>query len=176
MPPLRVGRRAWADGAAMPIRALRLLALAILVLPVFPGDALADDVVLLSNGGRIRGTVIEADPREGASIKLEDGSVRRFDAGEISTIRYGDPVPPTQEPPRFPASSVPGPPPPRGYGYPSPPGYRSPGPAHPRRAHRERLPRAVASRRRFGWGSLCPPETSMLARGWLTSSGLSSGG
>jgi hypothetical protein len=38
--------------------------------------AFADDLIFLANGGRIRGTVIEADPQKGVLVSLEDGTTR----------------------------------------------------------------------------------------------------
>jgi hypothetical protein len=51
-----------------------------------------DDIVFLSNGGRLRGTIIEDHPTQGATIKLADGSVRKLKAAEIRGIRFFDAV------------------------------------------------------------------------------------
>ena len=47
--------------------------------------AAAPDEVLLANGGRLRGTVMEDDPVKGVSIQLLDGSTRRVPHAEAGT-------------------------------------------------------------------------------------------
>jgi hypothetical protein len=84
----------------------------LLVLVASSTAALADDLVLLANGGRVRGTVIEADPNKVVVVKLEDGSTRQFAPAEVADIRYGDgaiaqPVPPTVQAPPPPAQPPP---------------------------------------------------------------------
>ncbi len=62
----------------------------------------APDTVMLSNGGRMRGTVMEEDPQRGTSIKLLDGTVKRLAPAEVaSVIHAGDaaPAPPSTPPP-----------------------------------------------------------------------------
>jgi hypothetical protein len=81
------------------------------------------DTVLLSNGGRVRGIVIEDDPKTGVSIKLADGSIRRLTRGEVKQVVYASdatstppaaPVPaaptPVAVPPALPAAAPPSPP------------------------------------------------------------------
>jgi hypothetical protein len=48
-----------------------------------------DDIVFLKNGGRARGLVLESDPRSGARLRLEDGTLRWYDANAIDHIEYG---------------------------------------------------------------------------------------
>jgi hypothetical protein len=47
------------------------------------------DTVLLTNGGRVRGLVMEEDPQKGTSIKLLDGTVRRLNSNEVKQVLYG---------------------------------------------------------------------------------------
>jgi hypothetical protein len=54
-------------------------------------DAL--DTVMLTNGGRLRGTVMKEDPQKGTSIKLVDGTVRRLLPGDVKQVRYGGGAP-----------------------------------------------------------------------------------
>jgi hypothetical protein len=67
----------------------------------------APDTVMLTNGGRVRGTVMEEDPEKGTSIKMPDGTVRRLDPSEVKRVVYGDssetaPAPPPVPPPPAP--------------------------------------------------------------------------
>jgi hypothetical protein len=69
-----------------------------------------EDVVMLSNGGRVRGTVIEQDPRSGVRIKLLDGTIRSLTAAEVREVQYGSPagVPsPAPTPPAAASTSAP---------------------------------------------------------------------
>jgi hypothetical protein len=55
-------------------------------------EARADEVpdtVMLTNGGRVRGTVMEEDPAKGTSIRLLDGNVKRFSPQEVKEVIYG---------------------------------------------------------------------------------------
>jgi hypothetical protein len=52
-------------------------------------EDVAEDVVFLVNGGRVRGTVMEEDG-ETVSIRRADGVVRRIPRAEVSSVRYGD--------------------------------------------------------------------------------------
>ena len=81
------------------------------------------DTVYLVGGGRVRGRVIEFIPKEGLTLQVPDGTVRRYATDQIEKIQYGDgtvsrrktyrpPPPPPRQPP------------PPAYG---PPGYASPG-------------------------------------------------
>lgn len=47
------------------------------------------DTVHLTNGGRLRGTVSEEDPRTGVKIVLADGSVRSVPAADVRRVEYG---------------------------------------------------------------------------------------
>jgi hypothetical protein len=57
------------------------------VAPHAPGEG--RDVVLLRNGGRLRGSVRAGAGDEAVSITLVDGSVRSFKSAEIRDIQYG---------------------------------------------------------------------------------------
>lgn len=70
-----------------------LTALALLTLPVSARAADTDDVVLLANGGRIRGEVIEQDPVQGLRIKLADGTIRVLKASDVREVKYHDAAP-----------------------------------------------------------------------------------
>ena len=48
----------------------------------------ATDTVLLTNGGRVRGAVIEEDPQKGTSVKLLDGTIRRIAARDVKQVLY----------------------------------------------------------------------------------------
>ncbi|MEO7109256.1 MAG: PEGA domain-containing protein [Polyangiaceae bacterium] len=48
----------------------------------------ADDMVLLKNGGRMRGTVMSETPTDGVKIKLADGTVQSIAAAEIDHVVY----------------------------------------------------------------------------------------
>jgi hypothetical protein len=68
------------------------------------------DTVLLTNGGRVRGTVMEEDPQKGTSIKLVDGTFQRLKPAEVKQVLYGgrvDPAPSPQIP--TPLLAAPGP-------------------------------------------------------------------
>lgn len=73
---------------------------AALVTPrAFAGDV--DDTVLLKNGGRVRGTVLEESPQTGVSVRVADGTIRTIPAAEVDHVVYpasGGATPP--EPPR----------------------------------------------------------------------------
>jgi hypothetical protein len=60
------------------------------------GPALADDVrdtIMLANGGRIRGTVMEEDPKAGVLIRLPDGTTKRIPDREVNEVVYGGATP-----------------------------------------------------------------------------------
>jgi hypothetical protein len=69
------------------------------------------DVVMLANGGRMRGTVVEHDPSKSTTIRLLDGTTRKLKASEVARIQYGEaavpaaalpvaaPLPPPAPPP-----------------------------------------------------------------------------
>jgi hypothetical protein len=59
-------------------------------------SAPGSDEVVLTNGGRVRGTVMEQDPTRGVSIRLADGTTRQFAPAEVANVAYG--APPTPPP------------------------------------------------------------------------------
>jgi hypothetical protein len=80
---------------AMPPVLRTSLALAVLAL-AFTASAAPDpaapayDTVLLANGGRARGVVIEDDPAAGVTLQLPDGSFRRYSRDEISRVEFAE--------------------------------------------------------------------------------------
>jgi hypothetical protein len=69
----------------------------------------ADDVpdtVILSNGGRVRGLVVEEDPVKGVTIKLVDGTMKKLTAKEVKEVQYA----PKPAPAPVPAAPVAPPP------------------------------------------------------------------
>ncbi len=78
------------------LKTVRALTTALLLLPPIVVHAdYADDIVMLTNGGRLRGVVIEEDPRKGVlRIRLLDGSVRSLPPDEVREVLYhGQPNP-----------------------------------------------------------------------------------
>ncbi len=76
---------------AMTTRTLQSLAAAsfiFLTTSAFADDA--TDVVVLSSGGRVRGSVLEQSPASGVRIKLYDGSVRSYSAFEVQRVQFAD--------------------------------------------------------------------------------------
>jgi hypothetical protein len=57
------------------------------------------DTVLLTNGGRVRGTVMEDDPQKGTSVKLADGTFVRVKPAEVKQVLYGGRVDTALPPP-----------------------------------------------------------------------------
>ncbi|WP_248352531.1 hypothetical protein [Anaeromyxobacter oryzae] len=101
------------------------------------------DTVVFLNGGRVRGTVLEETPRHDVTIRLLDGTVRRYAREEIARIEYADgsvsrrrtapPRPTTAAPPPYqPPRPPPYAPPPVYAPPPQPPPYQ-PAPAYGRR-------------------------------------------
>ncbi|HVI96456.1 MAG TPA: hypothetical protein VM753_20730 [Anaeromyxobacter sp.] len=92
-----------------------------------PADG-ALDTIFFVGGGRARGHVLEFIPKEGLTLQLPDGSVRRFPTSQIEKIQYADgtvsqrksatapPLPPPPPayagPPAYPAYPPPSAPPP----------------------------------------------------------------
>ncbi len=67
--------------------------LALLAAIASPASAADDDVVLLSNGGRVRGSVVVEDPAQGVRIRLADGTIRNIAAKDVKKVEYsGAPV------------------------------------------------------------------------------------
>jgi hypothetical protein len=46
------------------------------------------DTVLLTNGGRVRGTIFDDDPRTGVGIKLPDNTTRRIKSADVKKVLY----------------------------------------------------------------------------------------
>jgi hypothetical protein len=44
---------------------------------------------MLTNGGRVRGTVMEEDPQRGTSVRLADGTVKQLAPSEVKQVIYG---------------------------------------------------------------------------------------
>lgn len=64
-------------------------ALALVLVSSAPDLALAqDDVVLLENGGRVRGRVVEHDPDSATTVVLATGETRRIEASAVSEVRF----------------------------------------------------------------------------------------
>src|ERR1700710_1298319 len=80
-PPIVRSNRLWRLGTAAVVGAAGLLS---------SGAALADDTdtVFLASGGRVRGKVMEEDPKTGVSIKLLDGTVRTLKPPEVKQVVY----------------------------------------------------------------------------------------
>lgn len=75
------------------------------------GSARADelDTILLNNGGRLQGTVVEDQP-SGVRVKLADGTLRTVPRAEIAKVRYAsDRVAPAAPAPTAPAPAAPAP-------------------------------------------------------------------
>ena len=53
------------------------------------GATASYDTVYLANGGILRGTVFEVDPKRGTSIKLLDGTVRKLKPSEVKKLEIG---------------------------------------------------------------------------------------
>jgi hypothetical protein len=65
----------------------------------------ADDTVFLTDGGRVRGTVIEESPGIGVRVRLADGRIRQLAAKDVKSVQYAGeaaappaPVPPPSAP------------------------------------------------------------------------------
>lgn len=58
-----------------------------------PGRGLRDDVVYLKNGGRLRGTVVEDDPKKGITLRLLDGKIRFVERSAIDHVGYSPTTP-----------------------------------------------------------------------------------
>lgn len=85
------------------------------------------DTIYTNDGSRLAGTVVEESPSRGVTIQLPDGTLRRFDPGDVVRIEFSDgsvsnwdrpkpapqPVPvPPPEPPAPAVAPAPAPPPP----------------------------------------------------------------
>jgi hypothetical protein len=85
------------------------------------------DTLYFVGGGRVRGTVLEETPRHDVTIRLLDGTVRRYTREELARVEYADgtvsrrrAAPPAPEPPPY------APEPPRAAPYPPYPPYPPP--------------------------------------------------
>lgn len=65
-------------------------ALATLALATFLAAAAAYDTVLLQNGGRVVGTVVEENPATGVTVQIPGGQLRTIPTGEVFRIEYRD--------------------------------------------------------------------------------------
>jgi hypothetical protein len=112
--------------ALTPTRSLvTMLALTLLLAGTARAQEL--DTVLLTNGGRMRGTIMEEDPQRGVSVRLPDGTVRKLEASEVKEVHYASGPAPTR--PQGPAATAPVPPP--VVTPPPPPAQRPPPPVGP---------------------------------------------
>jgi hypothetical protein len=134
--PREVARIEFADGSTWPLDAQAQAPAAPQPAPAPPPQASAParnvegplDTVFLVGGGRVRGRVLEEIPREGVTVQVPDGTVRRYASDQVARVEYGDGTvsrnralyPPRPPPPRYT-------PPPR-YLPPPPPSAPPPGP------------------------------------------------
>ncbi len=65
-------------------------AVASLALATFLAAAAAYDTVLLQNGGRVVGTVVEENPATGVTVQIPGGQLRTIPPGEVFRIEYRD--------------------------------------------------------------------------------------
>jgi hypothetical protein len=66
-----------------------------------PPEARADegaDTVVLANGMRQRGVVLEQDPQKGTSIRLPNGTIKRFARNDVQRVIYGGGLKPAASP------------------------------------------------------------------------------
>ena len=85
------------------------LALALALLPqVVAAQAVGGDLVILNNGGRLRGVVSEYDPGVRVVIQLPDGTARTVVAADIASVTFADalasPTPTVAAVPEVPAA------------------------------------------------------------------------
>jgi hypothetical protein len=69
----------------------------------------APDVVVLRNGGFVRGQVLEHDPDKGTTVLLADGTTKRYSAAEIGSVRLGGDATLAPPPAAAPPSAAPAP-------------------------------------------------------------------
>jgi len=105
IPAGQVARIEFSDGTVSEARPAPAAAVAAPVAP--PHQAGPPDSVFFTGGGRVRGTVIQEDPKTGVKLRLLDGSLRTYGPEEYTRIEYGDgtvsrrkPVEPTPAPPQ----------------------------------------------------------------------------
>ena len=65
-------------------------AVAALALATFLAATAAYDTVLLQNGGRVVGTVVEENPATGVTVQIPGGQLRTIPPGEVFRIEYRD--------------------------------------------------------------------------------------
>ncbi len=92
------------------------------------------DTVVLSNGGVLRGTVVEDVPGKDLLLLMPDGTTRTIPRAEVARVEWAQPAQPTM------------PPPPPPYAEPPPPPYPGPPAPLPPQAPPERGPLALG-----GW-------------------------
>jgi hypothetical protein len=90
-----------------------------------------DDVIILKDGGRLRGLIMEEQPGKLVRIKLADDTVREISAADIGEIHYGAVEKPVEPPGPAPAATPPPVPPPPVAPPPAPPSSCVPGRQEP---------------------------------------------
>ncbi len=84
------------------------------------------DTIFFAGGGRARGTVVEETAAGGVTVRMSDGTTRRYPPGQVVKVEYADGTVSTPTPRAAPAI----PPPPPAWP-PVPPSYPPPPPAKP---------------------------------------------
>lgn len=87
----RVLTRAFLLGAALVAATLPFATIAHAEEPI--------DTVVLSNGGRVRGSVLESEPKTGTTIRMLDGTTRKLKPAEVTRVEYGEDSAPAPPPP-----------------------------------------------------------------------------
>lgn len=84
------------------------MALKTLLVAVWLAQASAPlDTVFLTNGGRLRGTILEDDPARGVTLQMIDGTLRSLPRSEVSRVLYAqDPPAPREPAPSSPATGA----------------------------------------------------------------------
>ena len=83
------------------------LTLALVFLPqVAAAQAVGGDLVILNNGGRLRGVVSEYEPGVQVGIQLPDGTARTVVAADITSVTFADAVVAPTDTPAVPALSA----------------------------------------------------------------------
>lgn len=88
IPAGQVARIEFSDGTVSEPRPAPAALVAAPAAP--PRPAGLPDSVFFTGGGRVRGTVIQEDPKTGVKLRLLDGSVRSYGPGEFTRIEYAD--------------------------------------------------------------------------------------
>ena len=112
IPAGQVARIEFSDGTVSEARPPPAAAVAAPAPP--PHQAGPSDAVFFTGGGRVRGTVIQEDPKTGVKLRLLDGSLRTYGPEEFTRIEYADgtvsrrkPVEPAPVPPAPAARALP---------------------------------------------------------------------